>query len=594
MLHPVFSALGAAATALMVLAMPLLIAEGTPGQTVNQAVHASGIGLLAPFAPAGYAGSSSCAGCHPGESRDWRDSHHAKAMAVPTEATVRGDFSGAEISVAGSRGRFFREDGKFLVETEGADGKPAVFTVSHTFGWEPLQQYLVALPDGRLQALPWAWDTRPREQGGQRWFHVYGEEAIPLSDTRHWTKSLQNWNHMCAECHSTAFDKGYDLAKNSFRSTFSEISVGCESCHGAGAKHIVWANTGAAASDPRKGFAATRPKRAAPDWSINPATGSPSNGVARAPGDEVETCARCHSRRGQVAADWLPGRPLGATHLPAWPSAKTDAVAASALSDPEPMARVAALRGIASLPIERRWRLGAPSLSDPVLIVRMAAAELLADQPLTSLAAADRALLETAFAEYEAAHLVNADRAEERAALGLFRQRQGRLPEAEAEYRTALRLEPGAVIAAVNLADLYRIQGREREADELLRRAVTLAPDAAMVQHALGLSLIRRKRYADAINHLGRALALDPASPRFAYVYAVALQSTGKAAEGERVLREAASRNPADVDILSALLHMTLRAGKIDQAAPLAARLAALRPDNPEFGRLAAGLNPKP
>jgi Flp pilus assembly protein TadD len=224
----------------------------------------------------------------------------------------------------------------------------------------------------------------------------------------------------------------------------------------------------------------------------------------------------------------------------------------------------------------------------------MAAAELLADQPLTSLAAADRALLETAFAEYEAAHLVNADRAEERAALGLFRQRQGRLPEAEAAYRTALRLEPGAVIAAVNLADLYRIQGREREADELLRRAVTLAPDAAIVQHALGLSLIRQKRYADAMNHLARAVALDPGSPRFAYVYAVALQSTGKPAEGERILRDAAARNPADVDVLSALLQTTLRAGKIDQAAPLAARLSALRPDNPEFGRLAAGLNPKP
>ena len=103
-----------------------------------------------------------------------------------------------------------------------------------------------------------------------------------------------------------------------------------------------------------------------------------------------------------------------------------------------------------------------------------------------------------------------------------------------------------------------------------------------------------QKRYADAMNHLARAVALDPGSPRFAYVYAVALQSTGKPAEGERILRDAAARNPADVDILSALLQTTLRAGKIDQAAPLAARLSALRPDNPEFGRLAAGLNPKP
>ena len=275
-----------------------------------------GIGALSDMAPPGYAGSAACAGCHKAEAKAWAASHHADAMMKATDATVLGDFGNARIDYKGSAGRFFRADGHFMVETEGRDDKLAVFAIGYTFGVAPLQQYLVEFPDGRLQALPWAWDTRLKTAGGQRWFHLYQSEPIPASNPLHWTRLMQNWNHMCAECHSTGLRKNYDAANNAYHTVFSEISVGCESCHGAGAAHVTWANNGRDPAAVHMGFASVAARRPAPDWTANPATGSPAHGVARPAGDEVETCAHCHSRRTELAENWQPGHPLTDTHLP--------------------------------------------------------------------------------------------------------------------------------------------------------------------------------------------------------------------------------------------------------------------------------------
>ena len=137
--------------------------------------------------------------------------------------------------------RFFRRGDRFLVNTDGPDGKFADFEIKYTFGVYPLQQYLIEFPDGRLQALGIAWDSRPKTRGGQRWFHLYPKERIGPSDPLHWTGPLQNWNHMCADCHSTNFRKNYDLRTNRFDSAWTDIDVACEACHGPGSQHVAWA-----------------------------------------------------------------------------------------------------------------------------------------------------------------------------------------------------------------------------------------------------------------------------------------------------------------------------------------------------------------
>jgi Flp pilus assembly protein TadD len=273
--------------------------------------------------PAAFVGSEICAGCHHSEARLWRSSQHERAMAHATDKTVLGDFNDASFDNYGVRSRFFRKDGKFLVETDGPDGTLATFEVKYTFGIDPLQQYLIEFPDGRVQALSIAWDSRPKDKGGQRWFHLYPNERIKHDDILHWTKLNQNWNFMCAECHSTGIRKNYDAVSDRYATTWAEISVGCEACHGQGSNHVAWAKAQQSwwpfgkTKDATKGLVVQFDERAGVTWTQNDRTGMPQrNGMPLGPRKEVETCGLCHARRDPFSDNWVPGQPLSNTHLP--------------------------------------------------------------------------------------------------------------------------------------------------------------------------------------------------------------------------------------------------------------------------------------
>ena len=271
-------------------------------------------------APLAFAGSDTCAQCHPGETKLWRTSQHKQAMDHATNPSVLGDFNETGFDYYGVHSRFFRKDGKFFVETDGPDGKLATFEVKYTFGVDPLQQYLIEFPDGRLQALSIAWDSRPKAQGGQRWFHLYPNEEIKHDDVLHWTKLNQNWNFMCAECHSTSVRKNYDAANDRFATSFAEISVGCEACHGQGSRHVAWARSQQSwfgkTEEPAKGLLVRFDERRDVVWRIDSKTGNAQRNFTPAlVRREVETCGRCHARRGEFSEDWVPGRWLSDTHV---------------------------------------------------------------------------------------------------------------------------------------------------------------------------------------------------------------------------------------------------------------------------------------
>ena len=269
-----------------------------------------------------FVGSETCAGCHQTQAKLWHGSHHEQAMDHASEKSVRGDFNDASFDYYSGRSRFFRKDGKFMVETDGPDGKLATFEVKYTFGVYPLQQYLIEFSDGRIQALSIAWDGRPKEQGGQRWFHLYPHEEIKNDDVLHWTKLNQNWNFMCAECHSTGVRKNYDAANDRFNTTWAEISVGCETCHGQGSHHVAWARDRqrwwpfGKQQDKSEGLTARFDERSDVTWRHDPRTGNPQRNFAPPVlRKEVETCGLCHARRAEFSADWMPGQRLSDTHL---------------------------------------------------------------------------------------------------------------------------------------------------------------------------------------------------------------------------------------------------------------------------------------
>ncbi len=732
------------------------------------------------LASATYTGRQSCAGCHPREQDLWSGSHHDLAMQVADEETVLGDFEGATHTYFDVTSTFYKLEGKFYVRTDGPGGELRDYEIAYTFGVSPLQQYLIEFPGGRYQALGIAWDTRPKEAGGQRWFHLYPNEPILHDHVLHWTGRDQTWNFMCASCHSTDLRKNYDFETDSYETTWSEVDVSCEACHGPGSSHIAWAEGGGAAPDRKTpaddvddaslGLLVRLGRGGARNWTIDATTGTASRATPLRSSAQVDVCAPCHSRRAQVGDDYVPGRPLLDTYQPRllteelyyadgqiyeevyvygsflqskmyhagvtcsdchdahsltlhatgnalcstchlsakfdspshhfhqpgsagascvdchmatrtymvvdprrdhslrvprpdlsvklgtpnacnachgersaeWAAQRVDewygperladthygellhtarvgevgaeaalaslagdtaqpsiarATALSllprymtrasaqtvqrALDDKDPLLRLAALDALEVVEPGERVNLAYPLLSDSLRAVRIQAARVLAAVPPDNMTPAQRVRVERGISEFIEAQLVNADRAEAHLNLGILYATRGQFADAEAAYRTALRLEPSFVQAYVNLADLYRAQGRDVDGERALLEALDIAPDEAATHHALGLLLARQQRLAEALGELARAAELDPDNPRFAYVYGVALNSSGDADRALTVLERAHQRRPDDTQVLYALVTINRDTGAFDAALRYARKLVERAPQDP-------------
>ena len=266
-------------------------------------------------APA-FVGAQACASCHTQAYAQWATSDHHEAMQVANSSTVKGDFSGARFTYASVESSFTSEAGRYRVRTDGPDGLLADFDVKYVFGFRPLQQYLIEMPGGRYQPLGLSWDSRPKAQGGQRWFHVYQDEQVDHRDVLHWTAPAQNWNYTCAECHSTNLQKNYRAETKTYDTTWSEINVSCEACHGPASAHVAWAGRDAAAraAEPSKGLVFSMRDTSGGNWTLPPGASIARRTAPLSSRAEVETCARCHARRGQSWLDYQYGQPLASTH----------------------------------------------------------------------------------------------------------------------------------------------------------------------------------------------------------------------------------------------------------------------------------------
>ena len=239
-----------------------------------------------------FVGSEVCASCHTSEYELWSSSHHAQAMMLPSDESVVGDFTGVSFKDKGVVSTFSKSGNDFFITIE--DGDKKSFKVAYTFGVDPLQQYLIEMDGGRYQVYDVAWDARSKELGGQRWYKLLPDEDTGPDSPFHWSRHTQNWNSRCSDCHSTGVDKGYSLETNTFDTTFSELNVACEACHGKGSGHVDLVEKDLLADVAYAGF----------DTRLTPTTQFKfveNSDIAIPDGEQssaqVNACGGCHSRR---------------------------------------------------------------------------------------------------------------------------------------------------------------------------------------------------------------------------------------------------------------------------------------------------------
>jgi tetratricopeptide (TPR) repeat protein len=222
-----------------------------------------------------FVGSTVCKSCHQDQYTDWKESHHDQAMKVADSISVLGDFNDVSFSSNGVKSSFYKKEDDFFVNTQGDDGNYQDYKIVYTFGVTPLQQYIVQFPDGKYQCLQTAWDSEKN-----KWFDLQPNLEIEHDEWIHWTGGAMTWNSSCADCHSTNLDKGFDSQLNSYNTTFSEINVSCEACHGPGSQHADFYQN--------------------PNPNVEPAKMYMDSSLIST--EVVDKCARCHSRRSQITS----------------------------------------------------------------------------------------------------------------------------------------------------------------------------------------------------------------------------------------------------------------------------------------------------
>jgi predicted CXXCH cytochrome family protein len=713
-----------------------------------------------------YVGSLSCGSCHQQQVKDWQVSDHYHAMQLVSAESVLGDFSGSALTFNNLTTRFYRDADKYRVNIEQSAGQIESFEIKYTFGYDPLQQYLVELDDGLIQALNIAWDSRTEAEGGQRWFDLRAAEEITPDHPFYWKNHFQNWNARCADCHSTNIVKNYDTGAHSYATTWSEINVACESCHGPASRHLALVDNNEL-TELDTGFGLSSLENI--QW-IYSEGDSVANPVGEKSDRHIDMCGACHSLRTQLASDsssenyhnghriqllsspsyfsdgqiqeevfvlgsfmqskmyeqgvtctnchnphsgelvatgnslcvqchqpavydlsehhhhqadsegaqcvnchmpertymqvdnrrdhsftipspalsqdldvpnactqchtgrnnnwvadtmdqwnvkstdghWaylsdavqdgdiLVTRPLTdllkQQTLPAlvqaslmeklarMPSRVSAETAVQQLTNENPMVRRAGASAMQNMSSELRWQVLSPYLNDPSSSVRFEIASVLVSR-YSELLPDQQAQLLPLIDEYRQMLEVSSDFPSTQIAIANLELGMRNLVAVEAAYLQALRIEPNLVPALLNLADYYRSIGEEAQGQPLLQKALTVAPESGAVNHIYGLYLVREKNYLAALEYLKTAVDAEDAEPRYAYVYAIALENSGQINQAVKALAAANDRWPNQYDLLLTQVIFMDRTGDTESIYRYISKLTAVAPNSAEVKR---------
>jgi hypothetical protein len=184
----------------------------------------------------GYAGSESCKQCHERFYGLWSASRHGLAMQPYTSEFAKAQLTPQQKDVVIGKVEYRADLAKGVVTETGPKGTKQ-YKIEHALGGKNVYYFLTPFPKGRLQTLPVAYDVNRKmwyDTAGSGVRHFPGAGGgEPVS----WTDPGYTFNTSCYSCHVSQLSTNYDLRTDTYKTTWAEPGINCETCHGPSAEH---------------------------------------------------------------------------------------------------------------------------------------------------------------------------------------------------------------------------------------------------------------------------------------------------------------------------------------------------------------------
>ena len=237
-----------------------------------------------------FTGPDPCEPCHTNEYHIWTRSDHCRAMMRPGRTTVFSAFSPdtVEFGYRGFSTRMVSSPDGYTMIAPGPDGVTRPYPIDLVLGIRDHQVFLTKFPDGRYQVLPSTYDMQ-----WQTWFDatdglVVSDHTLAPDEPYYWTNRNRCWNRECFDCHLSGMRKNYDPVTNTYNTTWRDLGIDCEACHGPGRPHARL-----------RAIDGTRDTLEADTTLVKLQDLSPVQ--------QVEVCGQCHARKVVLAQGYQPG-----------------------------------------------------------------------------------------------------------------------------------------------------------------------------------------------------------------------------------------------------------------------------------------------
>lgn len=182
-----------------------------------------------------YTGTQSCRECHEKFYKLWAPSRHGKAMQAYSDAFAAGSLTPQAKPIVIKGASYLAQTGPgqgWVLEKAG--GKKTRLPIKHALGGKTIFYFLNPMDRGRLQTLPVAYDIKKKA-----WFDTAKSGLRHVgSEPVDWRDASYTFNTSCHGCHVSQYSLNYDLKTDTYRTTWREPGINCETCHGPGEEHI--------------------------------------------------------------------------------------------------------------------------------------------------------------------------------------------------------------------------------------------------------------------------------------------------------------------------------------------------------------------